>query len=84
MLLQTNPARAARWDIICWDNTLGGFIGELTLHPIAPPTKGVGLIAAPMIIAFNLILESVSPAKRPETRSRRIARAVDRAAANQR
>jgi hypothetical protein len=28
VLLQTNPARAARWDIICWDNTLGGFIGE--------------------------------------------------------
>lgn len=32
----------------------------------------------------RLILESVSMAKRPETRSRRIARAVDRAAANQR
>ena len=26
---------------------LGGFIAELTLHPIAPPLKGVGLIAAP-------------------------------------
>ena len=37
-----------------------GFIGELTLHPIAPPMKGVGLLAAPFIIAFNFILESVA------------------------
>jgi len=34
---------------------VGGFIGELTLHPIAPPTKGLGLIAAPFVIAFNFI-----------------------------
>ena len=42
-----------------------GFIGELTLHPIAPPTKGLGLIAAPVIIAFNFILESVSLLAKP-------------------
>jgi F-type H+-transporting ATPase subunit a len=51
---------------------LGGFIGELTLHPIAPPTKGVGLIAAPMIIAFNLILESVSLLAKPLSLSLRL------------
>ena len=28
LLLETNPSRAARWDMVCWDNTLGGFIGE--------------------------------------------------------
>ena len=30
-----------------------GFVKEFTMHPIAPPTRGVGLIAAPVIIAFN-------------------------------
>jgi len=49
-----------------------GFIGELTLHPIAPPTKGVGLIAAPFIIAFNLILESVALIAKPVSLSLRL------------
>ncbi len=44
---------------------IGGFIGELTLHPIAPPTKGWGLIAAPFIISFNFILESVALIAKP-------------------
>jgi len=35
---------------------VSGFIGELTLHPIAPRLKGPGLIAAPFIIAFNFII----------------------------
>src|SRR5262245_2679556 len=30
-----------------------GFLKELTLHPLAPPTKGIGLLAAPFVIAFN-------------------------------
>jgi len=51
---------------------LGGFIGELTLHPIAPPTKGLGLIAAPLIIAFNFILESVSLLAKPLSLSLRL------------
>jgi len=51
---------------------LGGFIGELTLHPIAPPTKGIGLIAAPVIIAFNFILESVSLLAKPLSLSLRL------------
>jgi F-type H+-transporting ATPase subunit a len=49
-----------------------GLIGELTLHPIAPPTKGFGLIAAPFIIAFNLILESVALLAKPVSLSLRL------------
>ena len=51
---------------------IGGFIGELTLHPIAPPTKGVGLIAAPLVIAFNFILESVALLAKPVSLSLRL------------
>ena len=50
----------------------GGFIGELTLHPIAPPTKGLGIIAAPFIIAFNFILESVALLAKPLSLSLRL------------
>ena len=49
-----------------------GFIGELTLHPIAPPLKGPGLIAAPFIIAFNFILESVALLAKPVSLSLRL------------
>ena len=51
---------------------VSGFIGELTLHPIAPPTKGLGLIAAPVIVAFNFILESVSLLAKPLSLSLRL------------
>jgi len=51
---------------------VGGFIKELTMHPIAPPTKGLGLIAAPIIIAFNFILESVSLLAKPLSLSLRL------------
>ena len=51
---------------------IGGFIAELTMHPIAPPTKGLGLIAAPLIIAFNFILESVSLLAKPLSLSLRL------------
>ncbi len=51
---------------------IGGFIAELTLHPITPPTKGLGLIAAPLIIAFNFILESVSLLAKPLSLSLRL------------
>ena len=51
---------------------VGGFIAELTLHPIAPPTKGLGLIAAPFIIAFNFLLESVSLLAKPLSLSLRL------------
>jgi F-type H+-transporting ATPase subunit a len=49
-----------------------GFIGELTLHPIAPPLKGPGIIAAPFIIAFNFILESVALLAKPLSLSLRL------------
>ena len=51
---------------------VGGFIKELTLHPIAPPTKGAGLIAAPFIIAFNFMLESVALLAKPLSLSLRL------------
>jgi F-type H+-transporting ATPase subunit a len=49
-----------------------GFGKEFTFHPIAPPTKGVGIIAAPIIIAFNLILELVSFISKPLSLSLRL------------
>ena len=49
-----------------------GFIAELTMHPIAPPTKGLGLIASPFIIAFNFILESVALLAKPVSLSLRL------------
>ena len=49
-----------------------GFIGELTMHPIAPPMKGWGLLAAPLIIAFNFILESVALLAKPISLSLRL------------
>jgi F-type H+-transporting ATPase subunit a len=50
----------------------GGFTKELTMHPIAPPTRGIGLIAAPVIIAFNFILEGVSLIAKPISLSLRL------------
>ena len=49
-----------------------GFVKELTLHPIAPPTKGIGLLAAPFIIAFNFLLESVALLAKPISLSLRL------------
>jgi F-type H+-transporting ATPase subunit a len=51
---------------------VGGFVRELTMHPIAPPTRGAGLIAAPLIIAFNFVLESVSLLAKPLSLSLRL------------
>ena len=51
---------------------VGGFIAELTLHPIAPPKSGIGLLAAPIIIAFNFILESVALIAKPLSLSLRL------------
>ena len=44
---------------------LVGFIKELTFHPFAPPTKGVGIILAPLLIAVNFVLEFVSLIAKP-------------------
>jgi len=51
---------------------LGGFVREMTMQPIAPPTRGFGLIAAPLIIAFNLILEVVALLAKPLSLSMRL------------
>jgi len=51
---------------------VSGFIGELTLHPITPSFKGPAIIAAPLIIAFNFILESVSLLAKPLSLSLRL------------
>jgi F-type H+-transporting ATPase subunit a len=50
----------------------GGFLKELTFHPIAPPTSGVGIIAAPLVIAFNFVLEGVSLLAKPISLSLRL------------
>jgi F-type H+-transporting ATPase subunit a len=50
----------------------GGFLKELTFHPIAPPTSGIGLIAAPLVIAFNFVLEGVSLIAKPISLSLRL------------
>jgi F-type H+-transporting ATPase subunit a len=49
-----------------------GFAKEFTFHPIAPATKGIGLIAAPLVIAFNLVLELVSFLSKPLSLSLRL------------
>ena len=49
-----------------------GLIKDLTMHPIEPPTKGAGLLAAPFIIAFNFILESVALLAKPVSLSLRL------------
>ena len=49
-----------------------GFGKEFTFHPIAPPTRGIGLIAAPLVIAFNLVLELVSFLSKPLSLSLRL------------
>jgi len=49
-----------------------GFAKEFTMHPIPPPTRGIGIVAAPVIIAFNFILESVAFLARPVSLSLRL------------
>ena len=49
-----------------------GFGKEFTFHPIAPPTKGIGIIAAPLFITFNFVLEGVSLLAKPVSLSLRL------------
>jgi F-type H+-transporting ATPase subunit a len=49
-----------------------GFAKEFTMHPIAPPTSGIGLLAAPLVIAFNLVLELVAFLSKPLSLSLRL------------
>jgi F-type H+-transporting ATPase subunit a len=45
---------------------------EFTMHPIAPATRGLGLLAAPLVIAFNFVLEMVAFLARPLSLSLRL------------
>lgn len=49
-----------------------GFTKDFTLHPIAPPMRGWGVIGAPFVILFNLILEGVSFLAKPVSLSLRL------------
>jgi F-type H+-transporting ATPase subunit a len=49
-----------------------GFSKEFTMHPIAPPTKGIAIIGFPVVVAFNFILEIVSFIARPISLSLRL------------
>jgi F-type H+-transporting ATPase subunit a len=49
-----------------------GFAKDFTMHPIAPPTKGILVVGAPIVIAFNFILESVAFLARPISLSLRL------------
>ncbi|CAA0116711.1 ATP synthase subunit a [BD1-7 clade bacterium] len=49
----------------CKQKGVMGFVKELTCHPFAPPTKGAGIIAAPLIIVFNFVLETISWIAKP-------------------
>jgi F-type H+-transporting ATPase subunit a len=49
-----------------------GFVKEMTLHPIAPSFKGPAILAAPIIIAFNFILETVALLAKPLSLSLRL------------
>ena len=49
-----------------------GFSKEFLAHPIAPPTRGIALIAAPVVIAFNFVLEGVAFLAKPVSLSLRL------------
>jgi len=49
-----------------------GLVKDLTLHPIAPSFKWPGVLAAPVIIAFNFILETVALVAKPVSLSLRL------------
>jgi F-type H+-transporting ATPase subunit a len=49
-----------------------GLIKDLTLHPIEPSFKWPGIVVAPVIVAFNFVLESVSLLAKPVSLSLRL------------
>ena len=42
-----------------------GFIKELTFHPFAPPTKGLSILLAPVMILINFTLETIALIAKP-------------------
>ncbi len=51
---------------------VGGFLGELTLQPLSPKELGVPKILWPLVMAFNLVLESVALLAKPLSLSLRL------------
>lgn len=49
-----------------------GLVKDLALHPLPPPTRGWGLLAAVPMIAFNLFLEIVALIAKPVSLSLRL------------
>ena len=49
-----------------------GFSKEFTMHPIAPPTKGIAIVGFPFVVAFNFVLEVVAFVARPVSLSLRL------------
>ncbi|HLF12670.1 MAG TPA: F0F1 ATP synthase subunit A [Gammaproteobacteria bacterium] len=49
-----------------------GFAKDFLMHPIKPPTKGIGLIVAPVVMALNLVLELPGFLARPLSLSLRL------------
>jgi len=42
-----------------------GFVKELTFHPFEPPTKGIAILFAPILILINFTLETISLLAKP-------------------
>ena len=51
---------------------VGGFARELTLHPLSPADLGVPKLLWPLVMAFNLVLESVAMLAKPLSLSLRL------------
>jgi F-type H+-transporting ATPase subunit a len=51
---------------------VGGFAGELTLHPLSPSELGVPKLLWPLVMIFNLVLESVALVAKPLSLSLRL------------
>ena len=49
-----------------------GFAGELTLHPLSPSELGVPKLLWPLVMIFNLVLESVALVAKPLSLSLRL------------
>ena len=51
---------------------VGGFAAELTLHPLSPSELGVPKLLRPLVMVFNLVLESVALLAKPLSLSLRL------------
>jgi len=51
---------------------IGGFVGELTMQPLSPKDLGVPKLLWPLVMAFNLVLETVAMLAKPLSLSLRL------------